>query len=183
MMTTRIQAVNASTANSETKAVLDVVQNKFGKVPNIFQLMANSPAAVNGYLAFNDALSKGVLSPKLREQIAITVAEVNRCEYCLSAHYAIGKSIGMTDSELEEARLERASDEKSNAALTFVRSMLQRKGDITEASVDTLKAVNMSDAEIAEIIANVALNVFTNYFNLYANTEIDFPRVKTAFPA
>lgn len=182
-MTTRIKAVDAATASGETKAVLDVVQSKFGKVPNVFQLMANSPAAVNGYLAFNDALSKGVLSPKLREQIAITVAEVNRCEYCLSAHYAIGKSIGMTDAELEDARRERSSDEKSNAALTFVRSMLMRQGDITEASIDTLKSVNMTDAEIAEIIANVGLNVFTNYFNMYACTEIDFPRVKTAFPA
>ena len=182
-MTTRIQPVDVAAATGDTKQVLDAIKAKMGRVPNIFQLMANSPAAVNGYLVFSDALSKGVLSAKLREEIAITVAEVNRCEYCLSAHYAIGKSIGMTDTELEDARLERSADEKSNAALTFVRSMLNRKGDVTEASVETLKSVGMTDAEIAEIIANVSLNIFTNYFNIFANPELDFPRIKTAFPA
>lgn len=182
-MNTRIQPVDTESATGATKEVLDAVKAKLGRVPNIFQLMGNSPAAVKGYLSFNEALSHGVLSPKLREQIAITVAEVNRCEYCLSAHYAIGKSIGMTGAELEDARLERSSDPKSDAALTFVRSMLNRKGDITEASIDTLKSVGMTDAEITEIIANVALNVFTNYFNLFAKTEVDFPRIPTAFPA
>lgn len=182
-MTTRIQPVEVASASGPTKEVLDQVKAKLGRVPNIFQLMAQSPAAVKGYLDFSEALSHGVLSAKLREEIAITVAEVNRCEYCLSAHYAIGKSIGMTETELENARLERSTDPKSDAALTFVRSMLQRKGDITEASIDTLKSVNMTDAEISEIIANVALNVFTNYFNLYAKTEVDFPRIPTAFPA
>ncbi len=183
MTTPRIKAVDVAAATGETKDALDAVTAKMGRVPNVFQLMANSPAAVKGYLAFNEALSHGVLSPKLREQIAITVAEVNRCEYCLSAHYAIGKSIGMTDAELEAAREERAFDPKSDAALTFVRSMLNRQGDITEASIDTLKSVDMTDAEIAEIIANVSLNVFTNYFNIYAKTELDFPRIPTAFPA
>src|SRR5271156_5917937 len=111
-MTTRIKPVDVGNATGTTKEVLDSVKQKMGRVPNIFQLMANSPAAVDGYLAFSGALSKGGLTDKQRELIAITSAEVHICEYCLSAHYAIGKSIGMTEHELAEARNERSDDKK-----------------------------------------------------------------------
>lgn len=181
-MTSRLQPVDVDKATGETKAVLDAVQKKMGRVPNIFKLMANSPAAVQGYLDFSGALAKGVLSPKLREQIAITCAETHTCEYCLSAHYAIGKSIGMTDAELDEARLERAADPKSDAALSLTRMILTRRGDVSDISWEPYKGV-LSDAEIAEIIANLAMHVFTNYFNLVAQTENDFPKIPTAFPA
>jgi uncharacterized peroxidase-related enzyme len=179
---TRLQAVNPDAATGHAKAVLEAVKQKMGRVPNIFSLMANSPAAVEGYLSFSDALAKGVLSPELREQIAITCAEVNMCEYCLSAHVAIAKSIGMPDAEIEKARTEKASDPKSDAILTFVRAVVVRRADITDAYVEQLRAAEVSDAEIAEIVANIALNVFTNYFNVIAKTENDFPKVKLAFP-
>jgi uncharacterized peroxidase-related enzyme len=181
-MTTRLQPVDTEKATGQTKEVLDVVNKKFGKVPNIFKLMANSPAAVKGYLAFNEELSKGVLTAKLREQIAITCAELHLCEYCLSAHYAIGKSIGMTDKELEEARLERADDAKSDAALSLARLLLTSRAEMNDNSFSQFRDA-LTDAEIAEVVANVSLNVFTNYFNLLAQTEIDFPRIKAAFPA
>ncbi len=181
-MTSRLQPVDPTTATGKTKEVLDGVQQKMGKVPNIFKLMANSPSAVQGYLNFAGALAQGVLSQKLREQIAITVAEVNSCEYCLSAHTAIGKAIGMTDEELEKARQQNADDPRANAALTFVHLLLLRRGDIPDAAFDNLRQAGFSDAEIAEIIAVTGLNIFTNYFNIAAKTELDFPRVKTAFP-
>lgn len=154
-----------------------------GRIPNIFTLMANSPAAVKAYLNFSEALSGGVLPAQLREQIAITCAEVNMCEYCLSAHVAIAKSIGMNESEIEKARTERASDPKSDAILTFVRAVVVRRADITDAYIEQLREAGVNDAEITEIIANIALNVFTNYFNVIAKTEVDFPKVKLAFPA
>jgi len=178
----RLQAVEPETSTGQTKEVLDAVKQKIGRVPNIFKLMANSPAAVKGYLDFSAALAGGVLSPQLREQIAITCAEVNVCEYCLSAHVAIAKSIGMTDSEIEKARTERASDPRADAILTFVRAVVLRRADITDAYVAQLRECGVTDAEIAEIIANIALNVFTNYFNVISQTENDFPQVKLAFP-
>jgi AhpD family alkylhydroperoxidase len=181
-MTSRLQPVDIEKATGDTKTALDAVQARMGRVPNIMKLMGNSPAAVNGYLDFSAALSKGVLSPKLREQIAITCAETHTCEYCLSAHYARGKAIGMTEEELEDARLERSSDPKNDAALSLTRLLLNRKGDISDESFAPLKGI-LSDAEIAEIIAHVGLNVFSNYFNLFAKTEVDFPRIPTAFPA
>jgi uncharacterized peroxidase-related enzyme len=180
-MTTRLQPVDAAKATGQTKEVLDVVNKKFGNVPNVFKIMANSPAALNGYLAFNEALSKGVLSAKLREQIAITCAEVHLCEYCLSAHHAIGKSIGMSDAELAEARNERSAEKKNDAAMSLARLLITSRAEMNDNSFNQFRD-DLTDAEITEVIANVALNVFTNYFNLVAQTEIDFPRVKAAFP-
>lgn len=179
---TRLQPVDPAAATGRTKEVLDAVKQKMGRVPNIFSLMANSPAAVEAYLNFSEALSTGVLTPQLREQIAITCAEVNMCEYCLSAHVAIAKSIGMDDAEIEKARTERASDHKSDQILTFVRAVVVRRADITEAYLEQLREAGVTDAEIAEIIANISLNIFTNYFNVIAQTENDFPKVKLAFP-
>jgi alkylhydroperoxidase family enzyme len=104
------------------------------------------------------------------------------CEYCLSAHVAIAKSIGMPDAEIEKARTERSSDPKSDAILTFVRAVVVRRADITDAYMEQLREAGVTDAEIAEIVANISLNVFTNYFNVIAKTENDFPKVKLAFP-
>ncbi len=182
-MTTRLQPVDVEKATGKTKEVLDTINQKMGKVPNVFKIMANSPAAVEGYLGFSAALANGVLSRKLQEQIAITCAEIHICEYCLSAHYAIGKSIGMTDDELEEARLERSKDPKSDAALSLARLLITTKGELKDGSLPQFRDAGLTDAEITEVIAHVALNTFTNYFNLVAQTEVDFPRIKTAFPA
>ncbi len=180
---TRLKPVDIESATGRTKEVLDAVKQQMGRVPNIFQLMANSPAAVDGYLKFSQALARGVLSPTLREQIAITCAEVNQCEYCLSAHVAIAKSIGMPDEEIERARTERSSDPKADAILTFVRTVLLRRAEIPDADLDVLREAGVTDAEISEIIANIAISLFTNYFNLVCQTEVDFPKVKLAFPA
>ncbi|MCI0352246.1 MAG: carboxymuconolactone decarboxylase family protein, partial [Acidobacteriales bacterium] len=158
---TRLKPVDPAGAQGPTKEALDAVNEKMGKIPNIFQLMANAPAAVQGYLKFSEALSTGILSPQVREQIAITCAEVNECEYCLSAHVAIARSIGMTNEEVEKARTQRSADPKTDAMLVFVRTVLLRKADIPDADLDMLRAAGVSDGEIAEIIANVALNIFT----------------------
>lgn len=181
-MPERLKAVDSASATGATKAVLDTVNQKMGKVPNIFKLMANSPAAVEAYLAMSGALAKGVLSPETREKLAITCAEVHVCEYCLSAHYAIGKSIGMSEADLEEARNERSKDPKENAILGLARSIITNRGDLSETAWHEYRDAGITDAEIAEVIAHVGLNTFTNYFNKIAQTEVDFPRIKTAFP-
>lgn len=182
MKMTRLKPVDIESATGSTKEVLDAVKKRMGRVPNIFQLMANSPASVDGYLKFSEALSKGVLPAKVREQIAITCAEVNECEYCLSAHVTIAKSVGLPEEEIEKARTQRSSDAKVDAILTFVRALLVRRSDLPDADFEVLREAGVTDAELSEIIANVALNIFTNYFNRTAQTEVDFPKVKLAFP-
>ncbi len=179
----RIQAVDSTKATGKTKEVLDTVNKKMGRVPNIFQLMANSPAAVDAYLKFSGALAEGTLDPKTRELISITVAEINICEYCLSAHTAIGKMVGLSDEELKLARSQSAKDKKADEILSFVHNLILRRGDVSDADMESLREVGVTDGEIAEIVANVALNEFTNYFNLVAKTEVDFPKVPVSFPA
>lgn len=178
----RIAAVTPETATGKTKEMFDAINKKLGKVPNVFQHMANSPAVLEGYMSFSRALDGGVLPPKLRELIAITVAQINVCQYCLSAHMAIAKSIGMTEQELRLARDQRSDNDKWNAALKFVRQMVTTDAEMKEADVSEVKAAGFSDGEVAEIIAVVSLNQFTNYFNLIVQPEIDFPKIETAFP-
>jgi uncharacterized peroxidase-related enzyme len=181
-MTARLKPVTPESATGEAKAALDAVQSRMGRVPNTFQLMANSPAALKAYLAFSDQLSKGLLDAQMRERIAIAVAETHGCEYCLSAHVAIGKSVGLSDDELMKARQQQSSDPKADAAMSFVRDVLVRKGSIIDADLEEARTAGLTDGEIVELVANLALNIFTNYFNLVSKAENDFPPVKLAFP-
>jgi uncharacterized peroxidase-related enzyme len=148
-----------------------------GTVPNMTRTMAVSPAVLEGYLGFSGALGGGALSPRVREQIALAVGEANRCEYCVSAHTAIGRHIGLAEEELAASRNGASSDQRVEAALRFATALVERRGQVTDADVAQVREAGWSDAEVAEIVAHVALNIFTNYFNTAAATEIDFPRI------
>jgi uncharacterized peroxidase-related enzyme len=178
----RINAITPENASGKTKELFDGIKGKLGRVPNVFQLMGNSPAVLEGYLKFSESLNGGVLDPKLRELIAISVAETNVCEYCLSAHVAIGKSVGLNEQEIELGREQRSENPKFNAALRFVRIMVTSRAEMSDSDLGDLKAAGFNDAEIAEILAAVGINIFTNYFNHITQPEVDFPKVKTAFP-
>jgi len=173
----RLNAVQPEQATGKTKELLDAVKAKFRVVPNLTKVMANSPAVLEGYISFSGALAHGALDPKLREQLAIEVADQNSCQYCLSAHTAIGKMTGLTIEELELARSANSTTPKTTAALQFARQLVESKGQISDAEVEAVRRAGYSDAEIAEIIAHVALNIFTNYFNNATGVEVDFPKI------
>lgn len=173
----RVQPVDPATATGESKQVLDDVRAKYGMIPNIFRGLAHSPAVVRAYLALGDALSKGVLTPKVREQIAIAVANANGCQYCVSAHTAVGKMLGVTDADLEKSREALSSDTKTQALLQLASTLIESRGWISDEQLKRSREAGISDAEIAEVVANVAQNVLTNYFNHVAETEVDFPPV------
>jgi len=173
-----LKPVDPRTANGETKAALDATHKAFGLVPNIVKMMANSPAVVQGWLAFNAALSQTRISAKLRELIAVAVAEANRCEYCLSAHTAIGKMVGLDDNELLTARQFKSRDPKVDVALQFAHEIVVRRGELAAADVELVRQAGYSDGEIVEMIAVVCLTIFTNYFNHIAKTDVDFPLVE-----
>jgi uncharacterized peroxidase-related enzyme len=139
--------------------------------------MAQSPAVAQAYLGFSQTLAGGSLSAALREQIALTVSEANQCEYCVSAHCFLGSKAGLSQSELLDARHGTASGEKTNAALVFARKIVDDRGHVHDEDVEEVRQAGYTDGEIAEIVANVALNIFTNYFNHVAGTEVDFPSV------
>lgn len=177
---TRIQPVDPSTAPERAKTLLDGVQKALGMTPKMMKTMAQSPAVLEGDLSLNKALSGGVLGAKFREQLALTVGQTNGCDYCLSAHSALGKMAGLTPDQISAARGASSADAKTQTGLQFAREVVTQRGQISDASLATVRAAGFSDAEIAEILAHVALNVFTNYFNLVAGTEVDFPLVRAA---
>jgi uncharacterized peroxidase-related enzyme len=173
----RLQVIDPSTASGKAKDLLDAVKSKLGFVHNMAKVMANSPEVLEAYLGFNGALSAGLLNPKVREQIALLTAQHNHCNYCLSAHTAIGKMVGLNQEQIVASRHGQGGSEKATAALTFANRVLETKGQINESDIQSVRAAGLSDGEIAEIIAHVALNVFTNYFNIATDVDIDFPKV------
>ncbi len=174
----RITTINQTEATGKVKELLNGVQKKLGFAPNMMKTMAQSPAVLEAYLSFSGALTHGVLNTRLREQIALFSAEMNACAYCASAHSIIGKSAGLTEDEITAARRGLSDDAKIYAALKFARSIIVNRGNLGDDEVTAIKAAGYSEAEIAEIVAHIALNAFTNYFNKIAETEIDFPQVE-----
>jgi uncharacterized peroxidase-related enzyme len=171
----RIQPVNPSSADAATAEFLGSVKKKLGRVPNLVATMANSTAVAKAYLGFSQSLAGGTLPARLREQIALVVGEANGCEYCLAAHTALGKGAGLTEQETCDARRATSDDERERAALDFSRKVVQNRGVVNDGEVEQLRAAGYTDGQIAEIVAHVALNIFTNYFNHVAGTEVDFP--------
>lgn len=172
---TRIASIDPTTANGRAKELLDITRAQLGRIPNLYGSMAQSPAALNGYLAFRGALSKGVLSMPMRERIALLTATINNCDYCVSAHTFRGAKVGLSVSELDAAQKSQSEDSKSTAALQFVDTLLQQHGLITDEDFSRIKSHGWSDEEIGEIIAHVALNIFSNYYNHVAMPVLDFP--------
>ena len=173
----RIPVIQSETAGSKAKQLLEAVQAKLKITPNMTRVMANSPAVLEGYLGFSGALAGGSLPANLREKIALAVGEQNECQYCVSAHTAIGKLTGLTDAEIEHAREARSNNPKHTAALEFARKVVAQRGRLTDTDFEAVRKAGFDDGEIAEIITHVGLNVFTNYFNKATEVEVDFPKV------
>lgn len=176
----RLEPVAPEGATGKAKQLLDAVNAKLGFVPAMTRVMAASPVVLEAYLGFSGALARGALDARTAEQIALVTGQANRCNYCLSAHTAIGKMVGLNDHEITASRSGHGVDSKTTAALTFATRVLETKGHVTDVDVDAVREAGYSDGEIAEILAHVALNVFTNYFNTAAQVEIDFPKVSYA---
>jgi uncharacterized peroxidase-related enzyme len=176
----RLNPIDPQAASGKTRELLGAVEKALGLTPNMMRVMANSPAVLEAYLNFSGALSMGRLSARLREQLALAVAQANACDYCLSAHTALGKLAGLNEAEISASRQSQAGDDKTAAALRFARRIVESRGELSDAEVSAVRQAGYEDAEIAELIANVSLNIFTNYFNHIAGTVIDFPKVTAA---
>jgi uncharacterized peroxidase-related enzyme len=167
-----------ATAPAAAQPLLEAVKKQIGSVPNLFRLTATSPAALEGYLSLNGALAKGALNAATRERIALAVAQINGCGYCLAAHSYLGKNVGkLSDAEIAANRSGHSEDVKANAAVTFAVKVTQDRGAVSDADFAAVRAAGYSDAEIIEIVAHVALNTLTNYVNEVFQTEVDFPVV------
>ena len=171
----RIPTIQIATASAEQQQILAQIQKGLGLVPNLVATLAQSPAAAHAYLAFSGALAKGSLPAKLREQISLVVGETNACDYCVAAHTLLGGKAGLTPAETLAARSAEATDPKTTAALEFAQRIVADRGIVRDEDVEGLRAHGYTNGDIAEIVANTALNIFTNYFNHIAGTVVDFP--------
>lgn len=169
---------SVDTAPATSRPLLEGVKKMLGSVPNLFLITANSPAALEGYLGLHGALAKGSLTPQTRERIALAVAQINGCDYCLSAHTYVGKNLAKLDeAEIAANRAGGSSDPKADAAVRFAARLVRERGQVSDADVSAVKLAGYSEAEIVEIVAHVALNTLTNYLNEALDTPIDFPVV------
>lgn len=165
-------------APAAARPLLEAVKKQLGVVPNLFRLVANSPAALEGYLGLSGALSKGALPAPTRERIALAVAEINGCDYCLSAHTFLGKNLAkLDDAEMTANRNGASNDPKAAAAVRFAAKIVRARGHVSDDDVRAVKSAGYDDAQVIEIVLHVALNTWTNYINVVAQTDIDFPVV------
>lgn len=174
-----IPALPADTNDQPVAALFAAIKSQMGGVPNILRTMGQSPAALEAYLGFSGALGKGTLSAADRERIALATAGANCCDYCASAHSALGARAGLEADEISEALRGQAIDPRANALVEFSRKVVDTRGLVDASDLASLKARGFDDGAIVEIIANISANIFTNYFNHIAGTEIDFPVVRT----
>jgi uncharacterized peroxidase-related enzyme len=174
---TRVTLIDPATATGGAKPVLDEVAAAFGTTPAMFRAVANSPAALAMMWAGFGSLGDGRLGARLGEQIAVLVADRNRCEYCLAAHTALGRKTGATAEEMSAAQAGRSDDPRTAAVLAFVERLVTERGQVTDADVESLREAGLDDEDVVEVVAHVALNLFTNYVNVALDVPVDFPRV------
>jgi uncharacterized peroxidase-related enzyme len=173
----RITPVDHSTAEGTTRELLDAVKASLGATPNMTRTMARS-SVLEGWVSLSGALRKGSISATDGERIALGVAEANGCTYCLSAHTYIGANLAKLNAdELERARHFESADPKAAAILAFAEAVLLTRGGVSDADVDAARHAGLTDAQLADIVGHVALNVLTNYFNKAFGVDVDFPVV------
>lgn len=179
----RINVVTHETANAEQKALFDAIQSQLGIVPNFLKVFANSPEALKAFLGLHGIANGGSLDLPTRERIALALAQQNSCQYCVSAHTAIGRKVGLDDSEIKANRAGTSQDLKAAAAVKFARALVEHKGDVTNAELGDVRAAGYSDAEIVEIITHVGMNILTNILGKASRVDIDFPKVELSLSA
>ncbi|CAG9171070.1 carboxymuconolactone decarboxylase family protein [Cupriavidus pampae] len=177
-MTARTPLLDQQSAPAGSVDTLAQIHGAFGTTPNMFRAVANSPAALKSMWGAFGALGGGVIPAQLGEKIAVAIADRNRCEYCLAAHTALGRKAGASSADMSAAQAGRSEDPKTAAALTFALKLVEQRGQLAADDVTAVRAAGFSDEEVVEIVAHVALNLFTNYINVALDVPVDFPGVK-----
>lgn len=173
----RLNLIDPQQATGQRRELLDAVQMQLGGVPNFMRALANSSSTFDGFLELHSRLGQGNLDLKTRERLALMTAEANACQYCVSAHSALGAQAGLSDDEIQAAREGSSADEKAAAAVSFAQSVLENRGDVTTAELNAVREAGFGDEEIIEVIGHVALNVWTNFIGKVGQIDIDFPEV------
>jgi AhpD family alkylhydroperoxidase len=177
MDTQRIPSIELSAADERTKRNFEKLTARIGRVPNMPRAMAQSPAALEGWMSLLEALAKGLLSKKLAAELALALAGINHCQYCASSHTVLSKFAGLNDAQIVNALEGKVDDTKDAAAINFAKAVVEKRGRIDDNDFKLVSDAGFTPGEISEIVAHVVLNIFTNYFNLVARTDIDWPQI------
>ena len=173
----RVPVIEPNTATGEARQLLDAVQAQLGVTPNFIRVLANSPKALQGFLGLYGALGSAQVDKPTQERIALAIAEGNGCQYCVSAHTAIGRHAGLSKEEMALNRRGSSGDVKAAATVAFAKALNDNLGEITTEEFGAARKAGLSDGELVEVIAVVALNIFTNILGKATRVEIDFPKV------
>jgi len=174
----RVPLLDATGAVPASRELLEQIQQAFGATPAMFRAVAHSPAALRSMWGAFAALDGGVLDKPLREQIAVAVAERNGCAYCLAAHTALGRKAGVSAQAISDAQRGASTDARTAAALRFALELVELRGHVPQVEVRAMLEAGFSEAEVVEVVAHVALNLFTNYVNVSLDVPLDFPAVR-----
>lgn len=173
----RITPISHENANTEQRSLLDAIQSQLGMVPNFLRVFAHSPDALKAFLGLHHIAGHGSLDTATRERIALALAQQNECEYCLSAHTAIGRKAGLNGAEIQANRAGTSQDAKAAVAVKFARALVEHKGEVTNAELQAMRDAGFSEADIVEVITHVGMNVLTNILGKASRVSIDFPKV------
>ncbi len=179
----RIATIDHTNANAEQTALLDAIQGQLGMVPNFLKIFANSPVALRAFLGLHGVANAGSLDALTRERIALALAQQNGCEYCVSAHTAIGRKTGLTGDEMAAARAGTSADAQAAVAVQFARSLMEKKGEVSTLELAEMRGAGYSDADIVEVITHVGMNFLTNILGKASRVDIDFPKVELKLAA
>lgn len=174
----RIEPISFERATGERANLYTGIRDLLGKVPNLYQSIAASTRALRTFLGISQGLRGGLFSNAEREAVALTVAELNGCDYCLAAHTTLGAMVRINPDEIIENRKAQSSDPKRNALLKLTAEFVRERGRVSDDTFKNFKAAGFTEAHIPELLLIVAENIYTNYFNNFNRTEIDFPKVK-----
>lgn len=178
----RIPMIALNEANEEQQALYSAITNKLGMVPNFLKVFANSPSALTAFLGLHSIAEQGSLDVKTRERIALAIAQQNECQYCVSAHTAIGQSAGLNGDEISANKKGESQDAKASVAVKFAKALAEHNGEVTEDELTEVRAAGYSESDIVEIITHVGMNIMTNILGKASQVEIDFPKVDLNTP-
>jgi len=173
-MATVINTPTIEEVSEDNKAIFDQLEKGLGFVPNLYASYAHNETALGDYLTLQNR--KSTLKAKEREVINLAVSQINECQYCLSAHTALGKMNGFTDDQILELRGGNASfDTKLDALAQFVKDITINRGKPTAEALNNFFEAGYTKANLIDVVIVIGDKIISNFTYGVTNVPIDFP--------
>lgn len=155
-----------------SKPMLDSVAKKYGFIPGLLAVQAESPAVLKGYITLSDIFGQSTLTPQEQQVVLITASVINSCEFCVAAHSYISRNITRLDGAVIEAlrNQQPLPDAKLEALSQFTKAVVEARGFVSDATVSQFMAAGFDKAQVLDVILGVSLKVLSNYTNHIAET-------------